>query len=442
MQHNKHITTLIENFGIPSLNAMQEAAYDAILKKKDVLLLSPTGTGKTLGFLMPVYELLKKNKNQEGIQCLILTPSRELALQIEAVWKKMNTGYKVNSFYGGHQMLLEVQSLTEPPSLLIGTPGRIADHLKRGNFDIDNIHTLVLDEFDKSLDLGFHEDMAYIISELKHLKKRVLVSATAAVEIPEFTGVETLETLDFITEHVRSEGLELKVVHSEEKDKVNTLFRLLCSIGSTSAIIFCNHRESVARTSELLKEKGIDNIFFHGGMEQMDRERVLTQFRNGTFNFLVATDLAARGLDIPDVQHIIHYHLPFTHEEFLHRNGRTARMHATGTAYIILHTEEKLPAYIEQEPEELTLPETAELPKASEWVTLYISGGKKDKLGKIDIVGFLSQKGKLEKSDLGLIEVKDHISFVAVKKKKVKETLRLIRDERMKGKKYKIEVSR
>ena len=440
MNNNPHSTNLLLNLGIESLNEMQEMAQDAILNDANILLLSPTGSGKTLAFLLPIFEMLQPEINT--VQCLILVPSRELGLQIEQVWKKMGTDYKVNVCYGGHSIDTEIKNLSNPPAVLIGTPGRIADHIERGTFKMDTIQTLVLDEFDKSLQLGFHEQMSFIISKLNKLNKRVLVSATSDIEIPKYTRVVNPTVLDFIpTEEVNS-NLTLKMVVSKEKDKINSLFNLICSLKSQSAIIFCNHRDAAERISDTLNEKGIYSTYYHGGMDQDERERALIQFRNGSVSYLVTTDLAARGLDIPEMNHVIHYHLPSKEDEFTHRNGRTARMLASGTAYIVAHESEKKMDYIDYKTAVLNVDNATTLPKAPEFQTIYVSGGKKNKLNKIDIVGFFSQKGKLEKGDLGLIEVKDFISFAAVKSKKVKEFLGNIRDEKMKGKKFKIEVAR
>lgn len=440
MQLNEPVSAILSNLGIEVLNPMQDAASAAILSQKDILLLSPTGSGKTLGFLLPVWQLLKKKEGR--VQCLILTPSRELAIQIEHVWKKMGTGYKVSCCYGGHDMQTEIQNLAEPPALLVGTPGRIGDHIRRATFLPDAIGIIVLDEFDKSLALGFEEEMSFIMGSLKHVAKRVLVSATASVAIPDFTGIGELTILDFTSATVQTDALVLKLVLSDDKDKVSRLADLLCHIQSEPALIFCNHRDAVERTSAMLKEKGIDNAVFHGGLEQMQREQTLIQFRNGSLLFLVSTDLAARGLDIPEMKHVIHYHLPSTEAEFTHRNGRTARMHAAGTAYLLMHTDEPLPYYIRHKPEVLAIPGGQPLPRPAQWVTLYINGGKKDKLNKVDIVGFLSQKGKLEKGDLGLIIVKDRNSFAAVKKNKVKTLLALIENEKIKGTKYRVAVAK
>ena len=432
---------ILANLGITTLNPMQEAAQQAIRQPTDTFLIAPTGSGKTVAFLLPVLELLKPDR--ATVQCLVLAPSRELAIQIEQVWKKMATGYKVNVCYGGHSVETEINNLSNPPALLIGTPGRICDHIERRSFALDGIQTLVLDEFDKSLTLGFHDEMAYIVRNMPNLRKRVLVSATSDVRIPDFVRLHAPTTLTFTTGESEPSGLTMKVVYSEEKDKIDTLFALICTLNSEAALIFLNHREAAERTSELLNERGIFSTIYHGGLEQADRERALIQFRNGSVTYLVTTDLAARGLDIPEMKHVIHYHLPQKEQEFIHRNGRTARMHHTGTAYVILNRDEPYPDFLPDVIDELHLSTSnLSLPNPPEFVTLYVSGGRKNKLNKVDIVGFFSQKGQLDKNDLGRIEVQDFMSFAAVKRNKVDTLLTKIRDEKMKGKKYKIEIAR
>ena len=439
MNRENQQSTILSNLGIDALNKMQFEAQRTIISKKNTILLSPTGSGKTLAFLLPILQML--SEDIKTVQCLVIVPSRELALQIEQVWKKMGTNFKVNVCYGGHSIETELNNLSNPPALLIGTPGRLTDHLERKSFKTDDINILVLDEFDKSLQLGFLEEMDTIISELPNLQKRVLLSATSDVEIPDFVGMESSVTLDF-TQEEQNDSLSVKLVVSHEKDKIDTLFNLLCSLNSEAALIFCNHRESAERISDLLDAKGIYSGYYHGGMDQDDRERVLIQFRNGSLNYLITTDLGARGLDIPEMKHVIHYHLPAKEVDFTHRNGRTARMQTTGTAYIITYIEDIMPDYIPQGLDIFKLKEGKPLPKRPEYQTIYISGGKKNKLNKGDIVGFFLQIGKLDKYDLGLIEVKDFISFAAVKTPMVKSLLNNIRDQKMKGKKYKIEVAR
>jgi superfamily II DNA/RNA helicase len=198
-------SSILSRLKIKSLNEMQLAAKDAIDKNKNVLLLSATGSGKTLAYLLPLIKLLKpENKNTQAI---IIVPSRELALQIESVFKSMGTEFKVTCCYGGHLRETEENNLKQPPALLIGTPGRLADHIRRGNITVDSIETLVLDEFDKSLELGFHAEMSFIIGSLKSLTKKILTSATKGLEIPAFIGIDDLATLDFKIDKEADTGL-------------------------------------------------------------------------------------------------------------------------------------------------------------------------------------------------------------------------------------------
>jgi len=431
------IKEILRKLNIDALNTMQVESIEAINNHKDTILLSPTGSGKTLAFLIPVLKSLITDNNQ--VQSLVLTPSRELALQIEQVFKAMNTGYKVSCCYGGHKTSIEKNNLKEPPALLIGTPGRILDHITRNNFTTEGIHTLVLDEFDKSLELGFKEEMSAIIETLGSVKKRILTSATSTLEIPEFTGIREPFILDYLEENKAPQGLTCNIVKSVNKDKLSALFQLLCHLGGESTLVFCNHRDAAKRVSDSLSESLVVNEYFHGGLDQQIRERVLGKFRNGSCNILVCTDLASRGLDIPDVKHVIHYHLPANEAAYTHRNGRTARMHAAGDSYLILSADEIVPAYIKDELTIIELPDTRILPPKPVWGTLYIGKGKKDKLNKVDIVGFLMQKGKLQKDEIGLIEVKDFFSYVAVKRTRMRELLRTVRDERIKNMKTAIE---
>jgi len=431
------IKKILSVLNIEALNAMQVASVEAISKHEDIILLSPTGSGKTLAFLLPVLKSLEKNNNK--VQVLVLTPSRELAIQIEDVFKSMNTSFKVSCCYGGHKMSVEKNNLTEPPAILVGTPGRVLDHISRENFATEGIHTLVLDEFDKSLELGFQAEMSSIIETLGNVKKRILTSATKALEIPEFTGITEPFILDFLNENKALQGLRCNVVRSAHKDKLSALFLLLCQLGGEQTLVFCNHREAAQRVSDSLTDSSVVNEYFHGGLEQHIRERVLGKFRNGSCNILVCTDLASRGLDIPEIKHVIHYHLPANEEGYIHRNGRTARMNAEGDSYLILSADENVPAYIKDEMNIIPLPDTRILPPKPLWGTLYIGKGKKDKLNKVDIVGFLMQKGNLKKDEIGLIEVKDFFSYVAVKRTKIREVLRIVRDEKIKNKKTVIE---
>jgi superfamily II DNA/RNA helicase len=432
---------ILSALDIEALNEMQQASLDATANHNNVIIISATGSGKTLAFLLPVLRSL--DPSVTATQAMIVVPSRELALQIDQVLRSMRSGYKITCCYGGHKREIEENNLVQAPSIIIGTPGRLADHIRRGNIKTDGIHTLVLDEFDKSLEMGFTEEVSFVAGSLKAVEKRILTSATEAAEIPGFIGATDPVKLNFTTdEAVTEEKLSIKKVLSPDIDKVETLFKLLCYIGDRSSIIFCNHRDAVERTSAMLAEKSITNTFYHGAMEQHERETALAKFRNGSINFLVTTDLASRGLDIPNIRYIIHYHLPATEDIFTHRNGRTARMDASGTVILILNEKETLPAYITEPVEEIELAEKAVIPEKPKWATLFISAGKKDKINKIDIVGFLSNVGQLKKEDIGLVEVKDFFSFVAVRRSRASHVLQLVKEQKIKNKKVKIAVAK
>ncbi|TCZ73727.1 DEAD/DEAH box helicase [Flaviaesturariibacter aridisoli] len=443
------IPALLANLNIKTLNPMQEAALAAAQEHDNLVLLAPTGSGKTLAFLLP---LLANLEPGVSTQAIIVTPSRELALQIEEVWRKLKTNRKVLATYGGHKREIEETSISgEAPVLIVGTPGRLADHLRRGNINKETVRTLVLDEFDKSVELGFQDELEEVLGHLPHIKKRILTSATSA-EIPDFVGATDAHVLQFQPETTETDNpeegivtgakLTLQALRASEKDKLDTLFRYLCLLGRGPAIIFLNHRESVERTANYLREAGVATGWYHGALEQREREVALARFRNGSDPFLVTTDLAARGLDIPHIRAVVHYHIPNTESEFTHRNGRTARADASGTAVLILSPGEEVPDYIKEPVEFIELPEDLQLPEKPRWATLYISAGKKDKVNKIDIVGFLSKVGGLKPEDIGLIEVKDYMAFAAVRRSQASRVLAEVKDQKLKGKKIKIDMAR
>ena len=428
----KNQNDILEKLQIENLNEMQKETQEVIHSNSNVILLSPTGTGKTLAFLLPTIAELDPQETE--IQMLILVPSRELAIQIEQVIREMGTGYKANAIYGGRAGAKDKIDLKHRPAILIGTPGRIADHFRRESFEVSSIKTLILDEFDKSLEIGFEAEMKEVVRRLPNIKKRILTSATQGVQIPDFVGLKNAKKIDYLEEGVPQ--LTVKTVISPEKDKLKTLVDLICHLGNQPGIIFCNFKETIQYVSDYLAKNRIAHGCFYGGMEQKDRERALFKFRNGTYQLLIATDLAARGIDVPEIKFIIHYQLPPHAHEFTHRNGRTARMFNDGTAYVLKWKQENLPEFIKPDGiENLT---KASLPSVSVWKTIFISGGRKDKISKGDIAGFFIKQGKLENDELGNIELKQDCAFVAVKSSKVEQLIELTDNTKLKSKKIRV----
>ena len=423
---------ILDKLSIETLNAMQKEAIEVIQSNKEVVLLSPTGTGKTVAFLLPVISELDTVCTE--IQVMIVVPSRELALQIEQVVRQMGTGFKTNAVYGGRAGAQDKIDLKHRPAILIGTPGRIADHLRKDRFSTDFIKTLVLDEFDKSLEVGFEVEMTEIVAALPHVQKKILTSATQALKIPDFVKLKQPKYLNYL--HEITTQLSIKTILSPSKDKLETLVDALSHIGNQPGIIFCNFKESIQRVSDFLKENNIQHGCFHGDMEQIDRERALVKFRNGTHQLILATDLASRGLDIPEIRFILHYQLPSREQEFTHRNGRTARMKSDGTAYILAYKNEKLPDFIGKNIVEEIRP--APVPLPSIWKTLYISGGRRDKISKGDIAGLFMKQGKLKPEELGVIEIKQDCTFVGVHASKIDNLIYLTNNSKLKTKKIRV----
>lgn len=430
----KNQAEILEKLGIEQLNQMQVEAHKVISEHDEIVLISPTGTGKTIAFLLPIINELDIHSNQ--IQVLILVPSRELAIQIEQVAREMGSGYKINAVYGGKAGYKDKLDLRHPPNILIGTPGRIADHVRNQNIKTTGIKTLILDEYDKSLETGFEKEMKEIISGLPPLNKMILTSATKKASFPAFIQLKNPTYLTF--EKEESNQLRIRTITSPSHQKLKNLARLIGYLGNGRGIIFCNLKETLHHVSTYLTQQKISHTTFFGGMEQHERERSLVKFRNQTHRILLATDLAARGIDVPELDFIIHFELSYKKDEYIHRNGRTARMHQNGVAYLMLNENEKIPGFVVQA-KELELEPTYP-PYQSKWETLYISGGRKDKISKGDIAGLFFKQAGLSQEELGVIELKQDCSYVAVHRSKTKKVIQLLNNSRLKKKKVRISI--
>ena len=436
------IDKILDKLGI-QLNPMQEETMHAVLHgNKDVVVLSPTGSGKTLAYLMPLVQLIDPKVDEP--QLVVVTPGRELALQSTEVLKSMGTGLRTMACYGGRAAMDEHRVMNKVlPQVIFGTPGRLNDHLDKGNFSAEHVKYLVIDEFDKCLEMGFQDEMGRLIASLPYLERHFLLSATEAEEIPRFVHMGRVETIDYRMDVEQvPERIRIYQVKSPQKDKLETLAQLLLSLGDESSIVFLNYRDSVERTNEFLRSRGFATSAFHGGLEQHEREDALYKFSNGSANIFVSTDLGARGLDIPDIDNIIHYHLPECEDSYIHRVGRTARWEATGKAFFLLGPSEDIPSYVDAEVEDYEIPSDLPAPAKPRMATIYIGKGKKDKISKGDIVGYLCKIGQLQSSEIGKIDVKDRYAYVAVSRTKLKQVLKLTAGQKIKGIKTVIEEVR
>ncbi len=428
LQHNA-----LRKLNIKALNEMQNAAVNHCRVNSDMVLLSPTGTGKTLAFLLPLLERLNPSCN--AVQALIVLPSRELARQVFEVWRAMSTPYQMTALYGGRPFDQEVASLGGAlTSVIVGTPGRLLDHLDRGSFAVDNCSLLVMDEFDKCLEMGFQDEMSRLVVKLPAVQSRFLLSATDSAEIPLFSGAAGVEKLDFRDGGgqpvVRTSFYTITTTPDKRLDK---LFSLLCSFGGEPAIVFCNFRESVDEVRAYLAGKSLNCVAYHGALEQKQRELALFRFKCGASNILVSTDLASRGLDIKDVRHVVHYQRALSAEIFTHRNGRTARWDADGAVYMLSFENKELPEFAPDGLVEYSFPKRDILPPSPEWAILYVGKGKRDKLSRGDLAGFFMKKGGLRADEVGTILVFPDYSYVAVKMNRMREVVKRVAGEKIKG---------
>lgn len=435
---------LLTNLGIEQLIPMQEKMGKVATQQGGVVLLSPTGSGKTLAYLLPLVSLV--NPTNDALQAAVVLPTRELAQQSEDVLKRMKTGLRSMALYGGRPAMDEHRIMRElKPQIVFATPGRLLDHLGKENLSPYAVKSLVIDEFDKCLELGFQEEMESLLKYFTKATHCWLTSATDAEAIPAFMQkiAPNFKTLNYLDgDNDTKLRIEVQQVLSPQKDKLETLGRLLTTLKGQPAIVFVGYRESAERVGKWLRQNGFFAEVYHGGMEQDWRERALYKFRNGSANVLVSTDLAARGLDIPEVKVVIHYYLPLKEEDYTHRNGRTARWDAQGAIYLLLGPEEHCPEYAGSL-STLRVDDVALLkPLPPVFTTLYIGRGKREKLSKGDVLGFLCKKGGLKNDEIGRIDISAHHAYVAVARKKVKALLRQVSGEKIKGMKTLVEEIR
>lgn len=437
MEATTILSNIKTNLGISELNQLQLATEAS--RARAMLILAPTGSGKTVAFAIPLLKSLGEPGG--GLRAVVLAPSRELAIQIGEVLRQAGTGYKVATLYGGHDMKSEQRSLAAAPDIVVATPGRLLDHIERGSVNLSTVKTLVIDEYDKSLELGFLGQMRRIGRSLGRMRLSIVTSATKLAEVPDFIDLSQAEVIDFRADNQLNSGhRHIARVEAPSRDKLDTLVDLLHSLPvNHKVIVFVNHRESAQRVYDRLRREHMPAGLYHGGLDQQQREMALRLLDNGTTPVLVSTDLGSRGLDLDNVGAVVHYHLPPSAENWTHRNGRTARMGADGLVYVISSESDNIPDYVVWDADYVPQPDRYPHARPA-WHTLYFAAGKKDKLSRGDIAGFLMQQGGLSREQVGKIDLGDHYALAAVAADRADEVLARVAPLKIKNRRVRISM--
>jgi superfamily II DNA/RNA helicase len=438
MKQQEILSNIHNRLGIERLNPMQEAAIAS--KASDVVILSPTGSGKTVAFATMMLSSMTAAAGK--VQGVIIAPSRELVMQIYRVLRELSVGYKVVALYGGHSMLDEKNSLTPVPDIIVATPGRLLDHIQRKQIDLYTTRVLVLDEYDKSLELGFHDEMKKVVRTMPNRARTLLTSATRLEEFPAFMNIKEIATLDYLSDADETRSrMQIVEVGSPTPDKLDTLADLLKSLPNGRVIVFVNHRESADRVYRYLLKNSLPAGIYHGALDQNDREKAIDLLNNGSTPILVSTDLGARGLDIDSISAIIHYHMPNSQETWTHRNGRTARVNAMGTIYVITSEADTIPEYVTFD-RAYAPTGSSDDPICATTATLYFNSGKKEKVSRGDIAGFIIKQGGVDATSVGKIVVRDHSAIAAIPIDLAQAVVNKLSVQKLKGKKVRVSIIR
>ena len=427
--------------GINELNSMQRLVADTARTHRKLIVYSPTGSGKTLAFALPLLSNVTADA-AAGVQALVVAPSRELVIQTAQVLRWAAQGLKVTECYGGHPVSDEQRSLSVAPAVVVATPGRLLDHIGRGHINVSTVKCLVLDEFDKSLELGFEDEMRLLLGHLRHVAMRILTSATRMAAIPAYAMMADAMTLDCLAEMpLPASRTTVRQVPCRAADKQACLLRLLLWLPRGKILVFANFREEVEPLCRFLNSHHVQAEAYHGALEQMRREMVIAKFKNGTTPVLVTTDLASRGLDVSDVNHVIHYQLPVSADVYVHRNGRTARVDRAGEVCVLTAEGESLPAFVTVD-EVINLPEPA--PGSiieSNVSTLYINAGKKEKISRGDVAGYIAANGDVPPQSIGKIDIFDHYALVAVPHDVAATLVAQLKPHKIKGRRVMVSIA-
>ncbi len=434
------LTAHLNKLHFHTMTEIQAKSIPAILEGKDLIAQSKTGSGKTLAFGLPC--ILKVNDATSNPKCLIITPTRELAQQIATELQKLGAyrpNLKIVTLYGGVPLQAQADSLAKGADILIGTPGRIQDHLGKQTLSLKSIQTLVLDEADRMLEMGFYDDMIKIASYLSPKRQTLLFSATFPVTIEKLAAslLRQPQIINIDTSHTKCDIEEsLYVV----KERYKALICIIQAYKPQSVLVFCNTKAELANLSNRLYQDGHTHICLHGNLDQKERHEALIAFSNGSRPMLVATDVASRGIDIKDIELVINYELPQDEEVYTHRIGRTGRAGATGRAIsLIFAKESKNPAYIYQRAKTQELQDLqadTSFTMQSNYETLCLNGGKKTKLRAGDIIGTFCKEMGIDNNLIGTIHIAPTTSYIALHKSVVTQVLKALKKTKIKKKKY------
>ena len=433
----------IADLGFTALTPIQAAALPPLLLGRDLICQAPTGSGKTIAFALPL--LSRMVLAERRVQALILCPTRELATQVmgevRSVGKRL-PGLRVVSLVGGQPGGAQAAALEEGAHVVVGTPGRTLDHLQRERLDLSAVTVLVLDEADRMLEMGFADEVQAILSHVPRARQTALFSATFPETLAELVGSWLREPVHVT---VTSEGKDLDAAAAvvEEEDKDAALAGLLGALQPASVLVFRNLKRTVAETAALLKTAGFDADALHGDLEQRERDAVMARFRNGSLRVLVATDVAARGLDIAGLDLVVNVDLPVHAEDYVHRVGRTGRAGRPGVAWTFITDKqigrlETLAAGAVMRP----LLDSAGPALVSSWTTFWIGAGRGDKLRPGDLLGALTGTIGVQGSDVGKIEIHDRWAFFAVAKSAARKVSEGLAREKVKGLRLRFEQLR
>ena len=452
---SKAMLSNLTSLGFESMTSIQAQSLPSILSGKDVIAQGHTGSGKTVAFgLGLISQLDTKNFNT---QALVLCPTRELAEQVSTEIRKLARAIpnvKVITLYGGTPLRPQAESLTKGVHIVVGTPGRIEDHIGKQTLNLNDLKTLVLDEADRMLDMGFQQTLDTIIEELPENRQTLLFSAAFSGEIKKIAKTVTQNpTSASVTPDQDSVRVDQHFyqVHDDQHRQLaleSLLLQRQSLDQANSTVVFCNTRKDAQSVAGKLKSAGFSAAALHGDMEQKDRDQTLIRFSNKSILILVATDVAARGLDIDKLDLVVNFHLARELDVYVHRIGRTGRAGAKGTAYSLFNKQEQfrldqLSAYLKQDNIISELPPVAQLeqtPNRAPMSTIRIDGGKKQKIRPGDIVGALTQHEDINGNQLGKIQVSDNWSYVAIERGIAKTGLNTLLNGKLKGKSFRAKL--